>query len=56
MKEVTIEAVEVNHVVCEGCMFEQEFEERHCGSTPDNLKQAGLPHCDDGYIYKIKEK
>lgn len=50
-KEITIEAIE-SHENCKGCIFLGQ-----CHSHDFELaSKLGLIDCNEGYIYKIKEK
>lgn len=53
MKEVIIEAVESNDD-CKGCNWEWCTD--HCETVIQRQVSNGLPDCNLGYIYKIKEK
>ncbi len=52
--EITIIAVKDKGKTCFNCIFD-----RLCSYNGDPellMEEKGLPNCDDGYIYKVKEK
>jgi len=51
--EITIQAVCDNGEECEGCML--NFPGEPCLDCAALMERIGLPACDSGYIYQIKE-